>query len=273
MGWLDDEDETASLQQGTVVDLPMYIAADLIRLRHVIPRMPSAYTDRARKNLKADPEVVNLIERNPYFYLHGLAVHAAALESVEERMLSPEKDEELRDLLGVLARSFLIRYRRILDTCLTGADGDPRGLTQRLACTESRSAARSAGGATGARPSPYACSAPGSTQSSAQGWRPPTTTTTGRRKNRGASRPARPSSSPGSGPAPLPTRQGNTTKKKVHRPLMLRSSSPSKEVCDTSDRCLEPHGRARAETTPGVVHKLPFFCPCGSEQPRWLWDE
>jgi hypothetical protein len=35
-----------------------------------------------------------------------------------------------------LSRAFSDRYKRMLDTCLTGADIDPSGLTHRLSSTE-----------------------------------------------------------------------------------------------------------------------------------------
>jgi hypothetical protein len=128
LGWLDDDADSDSLPMGAVVDLPIYLARALaLNAAFVLPLTPRVFGEQMRKSLQADPEVINLREKNEFYFVHGLKV----ADLTEDHKLP-----------SVLLTAFLARHKRMLDTCLTGADGDPGGLTHRLSSTESNCASR-----------------------------------------------------------------------------------------------------------------------------------
>lgn len=129
LGWLDDDGDGDSLAGGTKVDLPVYLASELARANHVVVLRPLLFGPQTRNSLRADAEVVNLRDKSEFFFTHGLRV----AELTEDEALPV-----------VLSEAFRVRYRRMLDTCLTGADGDPGGLTHRLSATEGNRARRPA---------------------------------------------------------------------------------------------------------------------------------
>ncbi|KAG8457343.1 hypothetical protein KFE25_014072 [Diacronema lutheri] len=124
LGWLDDDGDGDMLASGAKIELPVYLASELLRGNHVDVLTPQCFGPQTRNALKADPDVVNLRDKNEFFFAHGLRVAE----------LTPDDE----GLPKVLADAFEARYRRMLDTCLTGSDGDPGGLTHRLSSTESK---------------------------------------------------------------------------------------------------------------------------------------
>jgi len=128
LGWLDDDGDGDMLASGAKIELPVYLASELLRGNHVDVLTPQCFGPQTRNALKADPDVVNLRDKNEFFFAHGLRVAE----------LTPDDE----GLPKVLADAFEARYRRMLDTCLTGSDGDPGGLTHRLSSTESKRAQR-----------------------------------------------------------------------------------------------------------------------------------
>lgn len=115
------------LEPGKKLELPAYLAKALVLESHASIFVPRCYGDRARESMRADPEVLNLREKNEHFFMHGMCV----VELLQDEDVS----ETLR---GTLLDTFVRRYRRILDTSLTGADSDPTGLTHRLSMTEAK---------------------------------------------------------------------------------------------------------------------------------------
>lgn len=129
LGWLDDDGDGDTLKNGTKVELPVYLASALSKENHLVVLAPLLFGPQLRNSLKADAEVVNLRDKNEFFFVHGL------------RVAELTEDDHLRETLpDVLYNAFKARYKRMLDTCLTGADGDPGGLTHRLSATESNCA-------------------------------------------------------------------------------------------------------------------------------------
>jgi hypothetical protein len=62
----------SQLKQGTKLELPFWMAQALARRKHVIVDLPNVFGSRFKSTLIADPTVVNLADRCPYYYELGI---------------------------------------------------------------------------------------------------------------------------------------------------------------------------------------------------------
>jgi GINS complex subunit 3 len=73
LGYLDPSNDDNTLQPGTKLELPYWLARSLCTNRRqiVTVELPKAYRENYRQVFKADPNVVDLHKLGPYFYNFG----------------------------------------------------------------------------------------------------------------------------------------------------------------------------------------------------------
>ena len=82
-GYLDQSSDDDTLQPGTKLELPFWLARSLCsRRRHIVSvELPRTYREGYRQVFKADPNVVDLHKLGPYFY--GFGSHLLSFQHPE----------------------------------------------------------------------------------------------------------------------------------------------------------------------------------------------
>lgn len=70
-GFLDPSSEDNNVARGSVVDLPLWLAQDLVQRQIVHVRLPGCFNERVRKEVQADPACVDLRSKCPFYYEMG----------------------------------------------------------------------------------------------------------------------------------------------------------------------------------------------------------
>jgi len=120
LGYLDPGSTDDDILRDTKVDLPLWLARTLAGKQLVKLTLPKCYEPRFRNSLNADPCVVDL-HRFQYYYDTGL------------KLASYLQDEDLKNLLE---RTFLARYKMILQKSLHMRDADVTEFTTQLTVVE-----------------------------------------------------------------------------------------------------------------------------------------
>lgn len=68
LGYLDASLPGEDLEAGAKLELPMWLAATLVKRNLVTADLPKCLSKKARDQIIADPQAVRLREKNPYFY-------------------------------------------------------------------------------------------------------------------------------------------------------------------------------------------------------------
>ena len=76
MGYLDDTNDLPDLEKGCKMNLPLWAALPLSEKGIVKIQQPSYFSQKFQLNLAADPSVINLNDRCPYFYELGMKLCA-----------------------------------------------------------------------------------------------------------------------------------------------------------------------------------------------------
>jgi GINS complex subunit 3 len=76
MGYLDETNDLPDLEKGCKLNLPLWAALPLAMKRIVAVQKPSYFSEKFELNLSADPSVINLNDRCPYFYELGMKLGA-----------------------------------------------------------------------------------------------------------------------------------------------------------------------------------------------------
>ncbi|XP_064467012.1 DNA replication complex GINS protein PSF3-like [Ornithodoros turicata] len=123
-GSLDPSSESPDLKPGTKLDLPLWLARQLLN-RHVIAvEVPKVYRETYREILSADAAAVDLYRLQPHFYNFGLHIQNL-----------PVLDAD--DISQALIQAFKSRLRKIMDRSQNGVQEDATGvLTAQLDNTE-----------------------------------------------------------------------------------------------------------------------------------------
>jgi len=103
LGYLDVRSDEEDLKTGSLVELPYWLACVMHRRQHVQIEQPSCFGNKFRTGLLADPTVVNLQDKCPYWYELGLKL----------ALLLDERAREWQ-LALMLRRSLYSRYLEIL---------------------------------------------------------------------------------------------------------------------------------------------------------------
>ncbi|XP_076469881.1 DNA replication complex GINS protein PSF3-like [Babylonia areolata] len=121
LGYLDQTTDDSTLQPGTNLELPFWLARSLCsRRRHIVSvEVPRPYRLSYREVFKADPNVVDLHKLGPYFYQFGS--HLLSFQN-------PDAQEVANSLL----KTFQGRFRRIMDSSQNALHQDTSYLTEKL---------------------------------------------------------------------------------------------------------------------------------------------
>ncbi|KAL8589319.1 hypothetical protein ACOMHN_052322 [Nucella lapillus] len=105
LGYLDNTTDDSTLQPGTKLELPFWLARALCsRRRHIVTvEFPRPYRLSYREVFKADPNVVDLHKLGPFFYLFG-------------SYLLTFQHTDSADVANSLLKTFQGRFRRIMDS-------------------------------------------------------------------------------------------------------------------------------------------------------------
>ena len=117
LGYLDPSTEDEDLEAGTKVELPFWLLTALAARNMVAVESPSFYGPKFRSELLADPSVLDIRSRCPFFY--NLGVAATAIFADDE-------------LLPSLMKCLVARYRKILDTSQNSHNEDTSKFTRNL---------------------------------------------------------------------------------------------------------------------------------------------
>lgn len=101
LGFLDSTVQSADLPKDSKVELPIWLALPLAEHFFGTVDAPKCFAHRFRTYLLADPVVINLRERSPFYYESGL--HLASLV------------RDGKALVDALVKSLALRYADILD--------------------------------------------------------------------------------------------------------------------------------------------------------------
>ncbi|XP_065342476.1 DNA replication complex GINS protein PSF3 [Cloeon dipterum] len=102
LGEMDRGSHSEHLETGRRLELPLWMAFNLVKRHLVKADCSKAYSQSAREILKAEPAVVDLMKQEPFYYESG--VHVASL-------LEPE---EANDLRKVLQNTFQTRSKDVI---------------------------------------------------------------------------------------------------------------------------------------------------------------
>ncbi|KAK7492252.1 hypothetical protein BaRGS_00016549 [Batillaria attramentaria] len=121
LGYLDQSSDDSTLQPGTKLEMPFWLARSLCsRRRHIVSvEMPRAYRESYRQIFKADPNVVDLHKLGPYFYGFG-------------SYLLNFQHSEAADIGNSLVKTFQGRFRKIMDSSQNALNQDTSKLTEKL---------------------------------------------------------------------------------------------------------------------------------------------
>ncbi|NP_001171769.1 DNA replication complex GINS protein PSF3 [Saccoglossus kowalevskii] len=121
LGFLDPSTDNTTIQPGTKLELPFWLASSLCtrRRRLVSVDMPKTYKDSFREILKADANVVDLHKIGPYYYSFG------------SKLLHFDHPE-IGDIADSLLQGFISRFRRIMDSSQNAYNEDTTHLTCKL---------------------------------------------------------------------------------------------------------------------------------------------
>ena len=117
---------TQDVKAGTELELPLWLAETLAGRRMVTCSFPRCLSGPTREAMRADPTVVRLRDRSPYFYAVGLAL---------ARMGSPAEAAQLPSLL---CASLALRGSLILDTAHNSLGEDVSDFVNSLTSLEQR---------------------------------------------------------------------------------------------------------------------------------------
>lgn len=112
-----EADDTNVLPEGSLVEVPVWLAMTLREKNFVDFKLPSFYSSRIRARLRADAWVVNLRDRCVSFYDLGL------------RMANTMQDAELTALLQ---KTLALRYLNVMDSAFNCVGEDVTHLTRTL---------------------------------------------------------------------------------------------------------------------------------------------
>ena len=102
MGFIDCSAEDNDLPRGTKLELPLWMASQLLEFGIINMELPRGYTEAYREVLDADPTVVNLQKLGPNFYQTG-------------RHLCRIYPDESKQIAESLVRTFIDRATKIMD--------------------------------------------------------------------------------------------------------------------------------------------------------------
>lgn len=74
VGLLDPSSETNNIEKGAKVELPVWLAHDLLLRQAVTVSIPACFSHKTRKEIQADAACVDLRNRSPYFYELGCKI-------------------------------------------------------------------------------------------------------------------------------------------------------------------------------------------------------
>eukprot|EP00941_MAST-03F_sp_MAST-3F-sp1_P002868 g2868.t1 len=114
---MENAEDADMLSSGSKVELPLWLAGFCGEKQYVEAKMPSFYSARVRSRLRADPNVVNLRDRSPYFYQLG------------QKMSNMLGDD---DLTPVLQKALALRYSKIMDCAFNSSGEDTTYFTRKL---------------------------------------------------------------------------------------------------------------------------------------------
>ena len=117
LGYMDPSSVEEDLKEGTEVQLPFWLLTALSARNMVTVESPGFYGARFRTELLAEPSVVDLRSRCPYYYELGVKAASAFAD---------------RDLLPSLMKCLVARYRLILDTAQNSQNEDTTKFTRNL---------------------------------------------------------------------------------------------------------------------------------------------
>ncbi|KAL6326509.1 hypothetical protein AAG906_008371 [Vitis piasezkii] len=106
VGILDPSAETNSVEQGSKVELPFWLAHELLQRQAVTINVPACFNQKTRKEIQADAPCVDLRSRCPYFYELGCKVAPLVGD---------------RTIGSLLLQAFLSRYKEVLSKAHTAA--------------------------------------------------------------------------------------------------------------------------------------------------------
>lgn len=125
LGYLNPHSNDEHIPVGTKMELPIWLAQALGgRRRNIVKlELPKHYCEQQRNILRADANVVDLYKQGPYFYSMG--VKLLFFDHLERSAVA-----------GTLLRTFLNRFRRIMDTSHHAFSSDTTPLMTKLDETE-----------------------------------------------------------------------------------------------------------------------------------------
>ena len=142
LGYLDASTVDDDLDQGSKVELPLWMADVLARKGMVKAGLLKCYNQRFLSHLSAGPSGVNLRNYCAYFYRVGRTLAALARDTAESEESPELRNQQLAEAAAIndaLRVTFAgERFREILDTSLNSRDEDLSLFKSRLSDTEMR---------------------------------------------------------------------------------------------------------------------------------------
>ncbi|KAF4322828.1 hypothetical protein BBO99_00003820 [Phytophthora kernoviae] len=126
-GYLDPSCRGPDLQEGTGVELPLWLATPLATRGDVNVEVPHFLTKRFRRMLKAGPSSVNLREFSAYMYEIGKQLMP---------LVKPADQEEIDEIMRLSFGGE--RYRDILNNSMSSLDEDTTEFTRKLTQDEKK---------------------------------------------------------------------------------------------------------------------------------------
>lgn len=123
LGYLDESSGEKDLKKNSKVDLPYWLTSVLTSRNMVKLELPRVFGPRFQVSFLADPSIVNLKDRCPYFYELGLKL----------QMLSQDVD-----LGQTLQKALAWRFKDIVIRSQTHQSSDYTAFSARLANLEAR---------------------------------------------------------------------------------------------------------------------------------------
>lgn len=113
----------SDIEAGQTMELPIWLALPLAKAEIIDIEIPRFYKDHFKKTLEADPSVVNLRDKTPYYYENGLKL----IEHIEDSELIP-----------TLAGVFLTRIKEFVNISYHLRIEDCSNLLRKMVNTEIR---------------------------------------------------------------------------------------------------------------------------------------
>eukprot|EP00741_Cyanophora_paradoxa_P021636 tig00000241_g20883.t1 len=124
LGHLDTADPYSRkhLPVGAKLELPLWLGLAMATKNHISFATPKSFSQRTCEDVEADPTVINLQEKSPFWYENGM------------KLVKHQKDKA--NLVSVMQTAFRERYKLIFDRAYSSQNRDVSSFVSKLTSFE-----------------------------------------------------------------------------------------------------------------------------------------